>query len=148
MKNLFMKSLLAITIASSLIACSKDEETTPTPSPTLLGKWNVINTISMAKLGTTVLLDDTTSFTTGQYTIEFTANKAISTMGTDKDTADYVYANNRLMVISYDPTDGYDTTTFNSVNLTSTSLKATTLDTTDTGGGILIISSYEINMKK
>jgi hypothetical protein len=146
MKNLFLRSLLVIGLASSIVACSKDEET-PTPAPTLIGKWNVNTFINFTKLGTTVLFDDTAKFDAGELTIEFTSNKAISTLGTDKDTSDYVYLNNKLTFVSYDPIDGYDTTIFNYVNLTSNSLVIASRDTTTTTGGDLV-SNSEYRMTK
>jgi|688.fasta_scaffold1736996_1 hypothetical protein len=144
MNHLFLRSLLVIGIAFGIVSCSDDEVS---PAPTIIGKWNVNTFINTTKIGTTILLNDTAKFDAGEFTIEFSANKAYNTLGPDKDTVEYTFKNNTLTFYDYDPIDGYDTTVFNYVNLTSNGLIIASRDTTITTGGELV-SNTECRMTK
>ncbi|SRR5574343_1526656 len=147
MKNLFFKSVLILGMASVIVACSDDEET-PAPAPSLVGKWNVNSQVIKVKLGANVLQNDSTNFAAGEGYFEFIAPKTlIASLDTEKDTVDYFYANGQLTLIAYDPVDGNDTTIFNKVNLTSNSLLISMLDTSVTPSGNLI-SEVTLRMSK
>ncbi len=146
MKNLFFKSVLFLGMASLIIACSEDE--TPTPAPTIVGKWGVNSQVIKVKLGTNVLQNDSTAFAAGEANFEFIAPKTlIANVDGLIDTVDYYYTNGTLTLIDYDPVDGYDTTMFNKVNLSANALLISMLDTTVTPSGNLV-SEYTIRMSK
>ncbi len=147
MNNLFFKSVLILGMASIVVACSDDEET-PAPAPSLVGKWGVNSQVINVKLGTNVLQNDSTAFAAGEGYFEFIAPKTlIASLDSETDTTDYYYANGKLTVIAYDPVDGYDTTIFNKVSLSANSLVVSMLDTTVTANGNLT-SEYTLRFSK
>jgi hypothetical protein len=152
MKNLILKSFVMVALATSIIACSKEETTTPIPEPTeqelVLGDWNVSKFIIYSKLGGSVQRNDTTSYNAGTYTFKFTATKAYKTVGMEIDTFSYTFANKKITMIQFNPIkNGNDTTIYNYVKVTSDSLIIADRDTTSTLAGPLI-SNTELRMKR
>ncbi len=147
MRNLFLKSLLVIGVASAIVACSKDEENAA-PAPTFVGKWNVNSEITRTILGTNVLRNDTSEYPANFATFEFNSSSSMfANVGGMLDTLEYSYVNGKLRIIDFDPIDGNDTSVFNKVTLSASSAIITDLDTTVTANGLLI-SEYTINMSK
>ncbi len=146
MKNLFFRSVLFLGMVTIVVACSEEE--TPTPAPTIVGKWGVTSRVINVKLGTNVLQSDSTAYAAGEADFEFVAPKTvIAKMDGTTDTVDYYYANGKLMFIDYDPIDGYDTTVFNKVNLSANALMISMLDTMITPSGNLV-SEFTVRMTK
>ena len=147
MKNLLFKTLMVIGLATVVVACSEDEET-PAPVPTEIGTWQGVSQIFRSTSGAIVLRNDTLKYPTGFATMEFKAPKSlIINLDGDIDTLDYTYANGKVTTIQFNDNGRNDTMVYNKVNLTLSTFTLTQLDTTDTGGGLLI-SEYTINLKK
>ena len=69
MKNLFLKAILVVGLATTIVACSKDEETTPTA--TIVGTWEATSQSSKITLNGTVLQDSTETYAAGELSVEF-----------------------------------------------------------------------------
>lgn len=146
MKNLFLKSLIVIGLASTLVACSEDEVAAPAPS--IVGKWQASSEITRVTLGASILQNDTANYPANFASLDFaSSNFVYANVGGMLDTLTYTYANGKLTMIERDPINGNDTTIYNKVTLSTSALVLTELDTTNTGGGLLI-SEYTINLKK
>lgn len=66
MKKLLFRTMMVAAMATTLVACKKDETTTPTGTSAsqLVGTWDVNLEISKTFSGTTLLATDTTVFGT------------------------------------------------------------------------------------
>lgn len=145
MKNLFLKSILILGLATTFVACSKDEETT-TPSATIVGTWEGTSQTQKITINGTTYLDSTETYAAGDLTVEFksTGIAIAKFAGEPDDTNKYTYSGSVLTLITM---DNADTTVFNNTTLTSTNL---TLGMSDTqvDGSNTIVSTLAINFKK
>ncbi len=145
MKNLFLKSILVLGLATTFVACSKDEETT-TPAATIVGTWEATSENTKVSLNGTVLQDDTTLYDAGELVVEFKSNGlAVATFdGVDPDTNKYSLNGSVLTLITL---DNVDTSVFNTTSFTSSNL-IMGMNETQVDGSNTIVSSYKINFKK
>ncbi len=145
MKNLFLKAILIIGLATTFVACSKDEETT-TPAATIVGTWEATSENSKVTLNGTLLQDSTLVYDAGELTVEFKSNGlAIATFdGADSDTNKYSLNGSILTLVTM---DNVDTTVFNNTSFTSTNL-VMGINDTQVNGANTIVSTFNINFKK
>ncbi len=124
-----MKKIILFSILTSVIlfSCSKKDTT---PTPTIVGKWNLNKEVyTVSQLGT-ILLNDTILGTQGEYVNFTNSGLAIhnDASGTNGDTSNYTFSNNKL-TISSSPVD------FSVFNVTTLSNNQLNLyaDSTDSG---------------
>jgi len=144
MKNLFLKSILILGLATTFVACSKDEETTP--SATIVGTWEATSENSKVSVNGTVLQDSTTAYAANELVVEFKSNGfAIAKFnGLNPDTNKYTLNGSVLTLITLDNTD---TSVFNNTSFTSTNL-IMGMNETQVNGSNTVTSTYSINFKK
>ena len=145
MKNLFLKSILILGLATTFVACSKDEETT-TPSATIVGTWEATSQTSKVSVNGVVLQDSTETYAAGELSVEFKSNGiAIAKFaGEPDDTNKYTLNGTVLTLITM---DNVDTTVFNNTTFNSTDLKLG-INETQVDGSNTIVSDFAINFKK
>lgn len=144
MKNLFLKAILVVGLATTIVACSKDEETTPTA--TIVGTWEATSQSSKITLNGTVLQDSTETYAAGELSVEFKSNGiAIAKMvGEPDDTNKYILSGSALTLITM---DNVDTTVFNNTTFTTTNLTLG-MSETQVDGSNTLTSTFAINFKK
>lgn len=146
MKKLLLRSVLVFAMATSLIACSKDEETT-TPT-SIVGRWEAVTENSKITINGQLLQDSTLTYAPNELIVEFYSNGTVIGSSSDSsatnDTLTYVFSGTTLTMISLDKTD---TSVFNNSNFTATTLKLGMLDTQAENGNT-IVSDFSINFKR
>ena len=69
MKKILVRSVLVFAMATSLIACSKDEVTTA--PVTIVGKWEAVTEISKITINGQLLQDSTLTYSANELFVEF-----------------------------------------------------------------------------
>ena len=146
MKKLLVRSVLVFAMATSLIACSKDENTATPLS--IVGKWEATTQKTKVTINGQLLQDSTQTYAANELVVEFFANG--TAIGTDddslstNDTLTYVFSGTTLTVISLDKRD---TSVFNNSSFTATTFKMGMLET-QVENGYTIVSDYSINFNR
>ncbi|MCF8284774.1 MAG: lipocalin family protein [Sphingobacteriales bacterium] len=146
MKKLLVRSVLVFAMATSLIACSKDENTATPLS--IVGKWEATTQKTKVTINGQLLQDSTQTYAANELVVEFFANgTAIGTSSDSSskdDTLTYVFSGSTLTVISLDKKD---TSVFNNTSFTASTLKMGMLDT-QVENGYTIVSDFSINFNR
>jgi hypothetical protein len=146
MKKLLLKSVLVFAMATSLIACSKDDGTTSPSS--IVGKWEATTAFSKITSNGQVIHNNTDTFSAGELYVDFLSNGIMisSTIDTSitNDTSTYVMNGSAVTIISLDKSD---TSIFSISNLSSSTLKLSDSQTRIQNGST-IVSEYSFNFKK
>lgn len=146
MKKLLVRSVLVFAMATSLIACSKDENTATPLS--IVGKWEATTQKTKVTINGQLLQDSTQTYAANELVVEFFANGIAIDRSNDSsskdDTLTYVFSGSTLTVISLDKKD---TSVFNNSSFTATTLKMGMLDT-QVENGYTIVSDYSINFNR
>lgn len=125
MKKLFFASVLFLGAGIGLVSCSKDEEATPAPTPTLQTSWMQTNIISYTNAFGTINVNNT-RLDSGKYYYDFKASGVVS-FSTPTDTTNGTYSlntNNELTIIRLNSSTGrIDTTKFQTVIYSLDSLR-------------------------
>lgn len=137
MKKLLFKPVLFLGIATSLIACSKDDETkTPEPAPSIVATWINLMDISRTEVNNQVVNNDTIKYENGGAETQLTADgKFISYFATvPMDTQIYVsYGDTALLRVRVNFPERNDSTFFNEVTMTKDSLILRSIKTQQNG---------------
>lgn len=146
MKNLVFKSILVIGLATTIVACSKDEETSGTPTASVVGNWEAKLETETAIVNGQSTIDTTQVYAANELVVNFNSNgMAIATFNsTAKDTSTYTLSGSTLTLISLDKTD---TTVFNETTVSGSVLNLGTTET-DVIGGVTVISKTNIILNK
>ncbi|MCF8284775.1 MAG: hypothetical protein K9I48_07345 [Sphingobacteriales bacterium] len=146
MKKILLKSVLVLAMATSLIACSKDDGTTSPSS--IVGKWEATTDFSKVTINGQVLQSLTDTFSVGELYVDFLSNGTMISSSIDtsamNDTSTYVVNGSAVTIISLDKRD---TSIFSISNLTSSTLRLGESQT-QIQNGSTIVSEYSINFKK
>lgn len=146
MKKLLVRSVLVFAMATSLIACSKDEETTAPVS--IVGKWEATTQKSKVTIDGQLLQDSTETYSAGELIVEFFANGTAIGSSNDSsatgDTTTYTVNGSTVTLISLDKRD---TTVFNNSSFNASTLKLGMLDT-QVENGYTIVSDFSINFTR
>ena len=146
MKKLLVRSVLVFAMATSLIACSKDENTATPLS--IVGKWEATTQKTKVTINGQLLQDSTQTYAANELVVEFFANGIAIDRSNDSsskdDTLTYVFSGSTLTVISLDKKD---TSVFNNTSFTASTLKMGMLDT-QVENGYTIVSDYSINFNR
>lgn len=146
MKKLLVRSVLVFAMATSLIACSKDENTATPLS--IVGKWEATTQKTKVTINGQLLQDSTQTYAANELVVEFFANGIAIDRSNDSsskdDTLTYVFSGSTLTVISLDKKD---TSVFNNTSFTASTLKMGMLDT-QVENGYTIISDFSINLTR
>lgn len=146
MKNFLLKSLMVAVIASTIVACEKDDSSS-TSSGTIVGTWEATSSRSIEKLNGQTVVDSTETYAANQLVVTFNANGTIySNDNGTIDTSNYVLNGNQLLLIDNDPVFGIDTMSF-TATITSTNLKLFE-EYSEVYQGVTYSGSYEMNFKK
>ncbi len=146
MKNFLLKSLMVAVIASTIVACEKDDSSS-TSSGTIVGTWEATSSRSIEKLNGQTVVDSTETYAANQLVVTFNANGTIySNDNGTIDTSNYVLNGNQLLLIDNDPVFGIDTISF-TATITSTNLKLFE-EYSEVYQGVTYSDSYEMNFKK
>lgn len=124
MKKILLQLLLVVGIATSFVACSKDEEV-KAPEPTLIGNWEAVEDIERTFLNNALQLDDTTRYDSAYLRSEITADGKIKTklMGTLISTSNYIIDTaGGMRIVTVNTPLPNDTTYYNKVVYTLDSL--------------------------
>ncbi len=124
MKKILLQTLIVVGIATSFVACSKDEET-KVPVPTLVTKWEGVEDIERTFLNNDLQLDDTTKYDAGEVQVEFTADGKVYTnfMGIPFDTTFYkIDSLGGMRIVKINTPNRNDTSYYNKVVYTLDSL--------------------------
>ena len=146
MKKLLVRSVLVFAMATSLIACSKDENTATPLS--IVGKWEATTQKTKVTINGQLYQDSTQTYAANELVVEFFANGIAIDRSNDSsskdDTLTYVFSGSTLTVISLDKKD---TSVFNNTSFTASTLKMGMLDT-QVENGYTIVSDYSINFNR
>lgn len=143
MKKLLFRTMMVVGMATALVACEKDEETTGGSSSSIVGTWDQRSERQTATLNGQLYQDTTINYPAGSFLITFTAGgKGYSS---DGDTVDYTL-NNGVLTLIGDIDGQYDTTIFNA-SVTSTDL-ILSQSGTDTFGSQVLGYTYSMNFKR
>jgi hypothetical protein len=121
MKKLLVRSVLVFAMATSLIACSKDENTATPLS--IVGKWEATTQKTKVTINGQLLQDSTQTYAPNELVVEFFANGIAIDRSNDSsskdDTLTYVFSGTTLTVISLDKKDTmvYNNSSFNASTL-------------------------------
>lgn len=124
MKKLLLQSLLIVGIATTIIACSKDEET-KVPTPTIVTKWDRVLDVERTFINNELQFNDTTKYDAGFEQLEFTADGKVYTylLNVASDTTIYsIDTAGALTIVKVNFPNRNDTTFFNKVDVTLDSL--------------------------
>lgn len=125
MKNLLLKTLLIAGIATTIIACSKEEEAPKVEEPTLKAKWEVQYDVRINKLNADTTLNDTAFYVANELVYEF-ANDSVIIASSDSipfKTLKYKYNNGILTTVELKLVGGNDTTVYKTVQYSLTDLR-------------------------
>jgi hypothetical protein len=93
MKKLLVRSVLVFAMATSLIACSKDDGTTSPSS--IVGKWEATTQKTKVTINGQLLQDSTQTYAPNELVVEFFANGIAIDRSNDSsskdDTLTYVF---------------------------------------------------------
>jgi hypothetical protein len=114
MKKALARTILIFLMTASIIACSKDEETTSPVS--IVGKWGIINEKSKITRNGQII-EDTTIIPTNHSIMEFYSN-GVGII--DNDLFRYTFSGTTILILSM---NNQDTVDFNNSYVTATTLK-------------------------
>jgi hypothetical protein len=146
MKKLLVRSVLVFAMATSLIACSKDENTATPLS--IVGKWEATTQKTKVTINGQLLQDSTQTYAPNELVVEFFANGIAIDRSNDSsskdDTLTYVFSGTTLTVISLDKKD---TMVYNNSSFNASTLKLGMLYTQAENGNT-IVSDFAINFNR
>ena len=146
MKKLLVRSVLVFAMATSLIACSKDENTATPLS--IVGKWEATTQKTKVTINGQLLQDSTQTYAANELVVEFFANGIAIDRSNDSsskdDTLTYVFSGSTLTVISLDKKD---TMVYNNSSFNASTLKLGMLDTQSENGNTIVVD-YSINLTR
>ncbi len=146
MKKFLFKSLMVVALASTIVACEKEEDSS-TNTGSIVGTWEATSARSIEKMNGVTVNDTTETYAANELVVTFNADgTAYSVEDGDTDTASYVLTGNQLLLIENDPVFGIDTLSFNTT-ITSTNLKLFQ-EYSEVYEGVTFSGSYEMNFKK
>jgi hypothetical protein len=115
MKKVLVRTILIFLMTASIIACSKDEGTTPPVS--IVGKWGIVNEKSKITRNGQII-EDTTIIPSDYYIVEFYSNGVGIE---DNNPFRYTFSGTTILILSMNNQD--TTLNFNNSYVTATTLK-------------------------
>ncbi len=145
MKTLILKTLLVAGLATTFIACEKDENGTggSGSSASIVGTWEQTSERYVTRINGTLYSDTTIAVAPGTNVFNVTAGGKVID---GSDTSDYTFSNGILTVIGESSTGGRDTSVFNAT-VSSTELNLSTSGA-DTFGTDIMTYDYTLKFRR
>lgn len=147
MKKLLFRTMMVVGMATALVACEKEDDSTSGTNGSILGTWEATSSRSIEKMNGQTLNDTTETYAANQLVVTFNSNgTAYSVEDGIKDTANYILNGNQLSLFDNDPIFGSDTITY-TATITSANLKLYE-EYSEVYQGVTYSGSFEMNFKK
>jgi hypothetical protein len=141
MKKVLVRTILIFLMTASIIACSKDEETTAPIS--IVGKWGLVYIKEKTTQNGQITLDTTMPASSNDYILLelYSDGTGLSARTNKNYLFKYMVSGTTFYEISYNTKD---TTVYNNTNVTATTLKLGYIDTIVINGRALVFDNSYI----